>query len=78
MRKKDEKYIQAVTRIEELTSQLKENPDDHGLLQELFKAEDALCKLIKDNESEVEALLKLDSEPDEDNDYFNHYDITEI
>jgi len=78
MRKKDEKYIQAVTRIEELTNQLKENPDDHGLLQELFKAEDALCKLIKDNESEVEALLKLDSELDEDNDYFNHYDITEI
>lgn len=78
MRKKDEKYIQAVSRIEELTRQLKENPDDHGLLQELFKAEDKLCELIKENEKEVEAILKLDSEADEDNDYFNDYDITEI
>lgn len=78
MRKKDEKYIQAVSRIEELTRQLKENPDDHGLLQELFKAEDKLCELIKENEKEVEAILKLDNETDEDNDYFNDYDITEI
>lgn len=77
MKKQEEKYLNAIYRIEELSIQLLENPNDPVLQNQIDEAEDLLCNLIKENEREVEILLGFDNEAEEIDDY-DSYDSTEI
>ena len=77
MRNLEEKYLNAINLIEELSKQLLERPNDQTLVDRIAEAEDTLCNLIKENEQDVEILLRFDSE-DEDTDDYNSYGSTEI
>lgn len=77
MRNLEEKYLHAINLIEDLSKQLVERPNDRTLVDRIAEAEDALCNLIKENEQDVELLLRFDSEEEGTDDY-NSYDFTEI
>lgn len=77
MKKQEEKYLNAIYRIEELSIQLLEKPNDPVIQNQIAEAEDMLCNMIKENEREVEILLGLDNEVEDIDDY-DSYDSTEI
>lgn len=77
MRKQEEKYLNAIYRIEELSIQLLEKPNDPALQNQIAEAENFLCDLIKENEREVEILLGLYNEVEDIDDY-DSYGSTEI
>ena len=77
MRKQEEKYLNAIYRIEELSIQLLEKPNDPVLQNQIAEAENFLCDLIKENEREVEILLGLYNEVEDIDDY-DSYGSTEI
>lgn len=58
------KISRIITKIEELTEELNKNPKDEMIREELKKAEDKLCTLIKENEKEIDELLTIFNETD--------------
>lgn len=54
-----------IMRIENLTDELKKNPEDKRIINDLKMEEDNLCRIIKKNEKQIEELLKIYNETDE-------------